>query len=80
MNKEIKDKTLAAMALSFDLDASKISDKVSRENCSQWDSLNHLKLFMALEEGFNIQFTPEDIFELSSLEKIIEKLESYTQV
>jgi len=34
----------------------KVNDKLSMNNNSKWDSLNHLKLIIALEGKFKISF------------------------
>jgi acyl carrier protein len=40
-----------------------------------WDSLGHLKLFMAIEEKMKVKFTTDEIVELSSLSKIQSNIE-----
>lgn len=39
-----------------------------------WDSFKHIEIIMTLEEEFDISFSPEDISQLKSLSKIIEKV------
>ena len=36
-----------------------------------WDSLGQLNLFMALESELNINFSPDEVIENDSIEKII---------
>jgi acyl carrier protein len=42
----------------------------SPDTVETWDSLQHLNLVLALEQEFGIQFTPEEIEEMLSLELI----------
>ena len=56
----------------FDLES--VTDDISQSNCEKWDSMNHLNLIVELEEEFDVSFEPEEIAEMKSLEKIIEKL------
>ncbi|SCA58937.1 Uncharacterized protein AB751O23_BI_00020 [Chlamydiales bacterium SCGC AB-751-O23] len=54
----------------FEIKGSALNHDSSRKNLASWDSLNHLKFFMAIEEGFDIQFSPEEIAELDSFASI----------
>jgi acyl carrier protein len=42
----------------------------SMETVEKWDSLNHLKLVLALEEDFEVSFTEEQLTSLLSYESI----------
>lgn len=42
----------------------------SPDTIETWDSLQHLNLVLALEQEFHIQFTPEEIEQLLSVELI----------
>ena len=42
----------------------------SPDTISNWDSLQHLNLVLALEQEFNVQFTPEEIEQLLSVELV----------
>ncbi len=41
-------------------------EQISKENSTEWDSLNHLNLILALEEEFGIEIPPEDFSQLHS--------------
>ena len=43
----------------------------SPDSIETWDSLRHLNLVLALEEEFGVQFTPEEIEQLLSVELIV---------
>ena len=47
----------------------------SPETIPTWDSLQHLNLVLALEQEFRIQFTPEEIEQILSVEKAAAVLE-----
>lgn len=48
-----------------------VTEQMSPESVEAWDSLMHMKLILALEEEFNVQFTDERIVEMLSVEAII---------
>ena len=45
-------------------------DSLAMENVAGWDSVNHLTLVFMLEEEFKVQFSPEEISELTSVGRI----------
>jgi acyl carrier protein len=54
----------------------KINDNTSKENLSEWDSINHLNLIVELEDRFSIQFSPNEIEYMKSvatLQEIIQR-------
>jgi len=65
------------MSSIFSIPVEDISDNTSSETISSWDSLNHMKLIVALEEEFNVEFSDDQIlnmFSYSSIAKIISEL------
>jgi putative acyl carrier protein len=51
-----------------------VGEEVSANTEANWDSMKHIEIIMTLEEEFGISFAPEDIPQLKSLSKIIEKV------
>jgi acyl carrier protein len=51
----------------FDQPGLKI-DGLTRSNFSEWDSLAHVKLIIAIEEEFNFKFTIDQVSDLRSVE------------
>lgn len=49
------------------LDVAQVSDVSSPDTLSEWDSITHLNLIMAIEEAFEIQLSPEDALDLNSV-------------
>jgi acyl carrier protein len=45
--------------------------KLSRENFSKWDSLEHLNLIMMIEKDFKIKFKIKEIVDSKSFTKIL---------
>ena len=43
----------------------------SQENCENWDSLRHLTVCFELEGAFGVQFEPEEMEAMKSVDNII---------
>ena len=56
------------------LETEDISLITSQENCENWNSLRHLNLVSELEDAFNMEFEPEEIADMHSVNSIIEIL------
>ncbi len=58
-------------------------EKVSMESTSdtieEWDSLHHINLVLALEEEFNVRFTPEQISQLVTVKEIVKILDTISK-
>jgi acyl carrier protein len=61
-------KVLTIAADVFEVPQSSIGPDSSPDTISTWDSLHHLNFVLALEDGFGVQFTPEEIEQLLSIE------------
>lgn len=66
MEKRIK----SIMAAVFGIDSADVSDDASPDTIESWDSLRHMKLVLALEEDFGIQFHDDQIPELLNFKLI----------
>ncbi len=62
MNNEVKLKKVLANV--FDVDVNQINEDSSIDTLESWDSLNHLKLVLALEQEFDVSFTEEQSIEI----------------
>jgi acyl carrier protein len=69
---EIKLKKIMSQILG--VTENEISINSSPDNISSWDSLKHMNLVLAIEQGFNISFDDEDIIQMLSFEIIIETI------
>lgn len=54
----------------FEVPVDRIQPASSPDTIESWDSLHHLNLVLALEQEFAIQFTPEEIEQLLSVELV----------
>ena len=50
-------------------------EDVSMENEDLWDSLKHIEIIVTIEEELGVSFAPEDIPQLTSVSKIVKKIE-----
>ena len=74
MNSAIFNRVQQVVADLFSIPAAKIIPGTSSETIESWDSLQHLNLVLALEQEFGLQFAPEEIEKLTSVQTIIELL------
>ena len=54
-----------------------VTDGLSMNTVSAWDSLRHIRLISKIEEEFNIEIDFKDTLKMTSLESIINILEKY---
>jgi acyl carrier protein len=47
----------------------------SSENVTDWDSLNHMKIILAVEEEFGLSFTDTELGSLLSVRDIVNTIE-----
>jgi len=71
---DFRNELYAVMSESLDVNLKEINNDTSRENLSEWDSLGHLKVFLALQDNFGVEFTTDEIEKLSSVKEIFEHL------
>ena len=55
---------------SFKLATDKLADNLTMKDLPNWDSLSHMDLILELEGEFNIQFTGDEIAEMTSFDSI----------
>ncbi len=53
-----------------------ISEDFSKDSTDKWDSFMHLDLIVAIEEEFNISFTPNEIGKIFSFSDVVDILKS----
>ena len=58
------------LALSLDLDVSEIQNNSGINNLPEWDSLNHIKIVLAIEEKLERNLTTEEIIDISDVNSI----------
>jgi acyl carrier protein len=52
------------------VEPSRVTPELSQENTPQWDSLNHLRLVLELEQNLGIRFRAQDIPRMTSVAAI----------
>ena len=67
----VEDKVRDAVCDLFSLTALDIANDTSVENVDAWVSMQDLNLIWTLEQLFGCSFSPEEIAEMTSVEKII---------
>jgi acyl carrier protein len=78
MNKdEINQRVRAALANALKVDPGAISDNVSQADLSQWDSVRHMNVVLAVENDFDFQFDDTELPKLTSLPLIVAAVEKH---
>lgn len=75
MNTPHLDRVRRIFADVFQVPLEQVTAQSSPDTIPTWDSLQHLNLVLALEQEFRIQFTPEEIEQLLSVEVVATRLE-----
>jgi len=71
MNNHVELRVKEMMGALFNMSSADIGPGTSVDNVESWDSLNHMKLVMALEEAYAVEFTELEVAELLSLELVM---------
>jgi acyl carrier protein len=58
------------------VDRKQLSIDSSPENVTEWDSLTHMKIILAVEEEFELGFTDEELGSLLSVSDIVNVINS----
>lgn len=61
-----EDQLKGVVAAMLDLDIDSIDDRTSTDTVSQWDSVRHMNLVIALEESFGISIPDDEVATLTS--------------
>ena len=72
----MKEKVISVFANTFGKQPGDIPDSLSQKDFAAWDSLQHLNLMVALEEAFGVEFEPDEIVEISSIQDILSVLKN----
>jgi acyl carrier protein len=63
----------------FGIPAGQITRESSTESIEAWDSTQHLNFVLALEEKFNIQFSPEEMEQMRNIGSTVKLVENKLQ-
>jgi acyl carrier protein len=71
MNPAILNRVQGIVADLFSIPVAEITPETSSDTIKSWDSLQHLNLMLAVEQEFGVQFAPEEIEKLTSVQSIV---------
>ena len=71
MNSPLFGRIQETLADVLNLPREQITMQSSPDTIEAWDSLKHLDLVLALEQEFRLQFSPEEIAEMTSAELVV---------
>jgi len=75
MDKEqIKKQIKKIASVVFEIEESSINENLAAGAIETWDSLGHLKFFLAIENHYNVKFSTDEIIQTTSLTQIIDKV------
>jgi acyl carrier protein len=63
------------LAIVVDDPSLQISEATTSEDVEEWDSVNHMKLIIALEDELHIRFEPDEITALSDVKGLVDLIE-----
>jgi acyl carrier protein len=78
VNAQLLKRVQGIVADVFNIPEERIQPGSSPDTIEAWDSIHHLNLVLALEQDFGVQFTPEEIEELLSVELVAALVEEKT--
>ena len=73
----MEDKLRVIFSESLNINVSDVIDELRYSEIPQWDSVAHMALIAAIEEGFDIMLDAEDVINMSSFSKAKEIVMRY---
>ncbi len=67
----MEDKIKEILATVLEIDQSEVNNDTNPDTVSNWDSLRHMKLVFAIEDEYGVQFSDDQIIQLTDVGKII---------
>lgn len=64
------EKVRKIIAETFKIKESEITPQTNMKDIDSWDSLTHMELIVSLEDELGIEFTADEIMEMTDVEKI----------
>jgi acyl carrier protein len=75
---EITGRARAVLARALKVDPATITDNTSQADLSDWDSVRHMNVVLALENDFGIEFEDSELPTLTSLPLLVAAVEKHT--
>lgn len=76
MESQVKD----IIARVLNVDSAVITDDLSSGDIPEWDSVGNLAIISTIEQELGIEFPLEDLFDLTSVQSIINKVNQLSNV
>jgi acyl carrier protein len=67
----MEDKIYEIVSKVMGIPLSNVNIDSSPDTIEEWDSLKHINLMMALEEEFDVQFSPDEITDMLNIKLIL---------
>ncbi len=77
MSNNTNERIKKTMSITFEIPVEEITEESTVHSISKWDSLNHMKLVIALEDEFKIKFDQEEMLTLINFRIISATISSY---
>ena len=71
MSEQIEQRVKTLLAKVMRVDVSTVTADASTDSMVAWDSLNHIKLVLALEEEFDLALDESQIEKMTSVAKVV---------
>jgi acyl carrier protein len=76
---EIKDRTRAVLAKALKVAPETIADNATQMDLSEWDSVRHMNVVLAVENEFGIEFDDAELATVTSLPLLVAAIELHTK-
>ncbi len=73
----IQKQVIKCIAQVLSIPEDKLSPETQPSHVAEWTSLIHLNIVMQLEQTFKIQFSPQDLLDMNSIELITYMIETH---
>lgn len=72
---ETFDKIRSIIAKTLNVEPEVITPTLTIEDIPEWDSMGNMAIIAAIEENLGIEFPIEDLFDLTSVEALVEEID-----
>ncbi|MCI4624585.1 MAG: acyl carrier protein [Candidatus Magnetoovum sp. WYHC-5] len=72
-----REKLRKLFARELGIDEAVVVDNLTYNTIQEWDSVAHMRLVAAIDDGFDIMLDAEDVIDMSSFAKAIDILKKY---
>ncbi len=71
---DIKQKVISIIAETLNVGESVITMEMAAGDIEQWDSMGNMAILTTIEDKLNVDFPMEELFELNTVENIVNKV------